>query len=252
MGRLSGKVAIITGAAAGMGKEMARLFTEEGAKVVATDVQEGALQEAVKGIAAAYGDSIIGMKLDVTSEEDWKTVVAATISKFGNISVLVNNAGYTSGVQLEQTTVDVYNRTMNINALGNLLGVLAVVPSMKEVGKASIVNISSIGGIVGDQGGAVYSMSKGATRLLTKDVAVQLAPYNIRCNSIHPGGIMTEMARAYLEDNPEIAKGATATMPLGRFGEPIEIAYTALFLASDESSYQTGSEVIVDGGVTCK
>jgi NAD(P)-dependent dehydrogenase (short-subunit alcohol dehydrogenase family) len=252
MGRLSGKVAIITGAASGMGKEIARLFAEEGAKVVATDVQEEVLQVTVKNIAATYGDSIIGLKLDVTSESDWKAVVEDTVSKYGNINALVNNAGYTSGVQLEDTTIDVYTRTMNINALGNLLGILAVLPSMKENGQGSIVNISSIGGIVGGQGGATYSMSKGASRLLTKDAAVELAKYNIRVNSIHPGAIATEMTVAYLEANPEIAKGATLTMPLGRFGDPIDIAYTALFLASDESKYQTGSEVIVDGGVTCK
>lgn len=252
MNRLNGKVAIVTGAAQGMGEATVRLFAEEGAKVVATDIREEAMKEALKDIMNTYKDSIIALKLDVRNKKDWEAVVKETVNKFGKIDILINNAAICIFTGFEEDFADIYKETMDTNALGNVLGIQAVLPAMKENGKGSIVNISSMGGLVGGQGGFSYAMSKGATRLLTKDAAIQLAKYSIRVNSVHPGGIWTPMCSDYMTANPELAEAVKATVPLKRFGESIEVAYVSLFLASDESSYMTGSEVVVDGGFTCQ
>ncbi|MFC4025554.1 SDR family NAD(P)-dependent oxidoreductase [Oceanobacillus longus] len=248
MKRLENKVAIITGAAGGQGAEEARLFAKEGAYVVATDVQEELLANTVREINEEYEGRIIGLKHDVSTEESWKEVVEETINKFGTIDILVNNAGIAG--KLSSNVLDFsledWQIVQDINVVGNFLGIKEVVPHMRRNGSGSIINISSIAAIVGNQGGVPYQASKGATRALTKSVALDLAKDGIRVNSVHPGLITTPMSESALDD--EGRKQMESTIPLGFSGEPKDIAYPVLFLASDESRFMTGSELVVDGG----
>ena len=249
MGRLTGKVAIVTGAANGQGAAEARLFAKEGAKVVATDMQFELLEKVVAEINAEFGEVALAVKHNVADEQNWIDVVNTTVEKFGQVDILVNNAGITGKAQIpiEELDAEEWNKVMNINALGNVYGIKHVVPEMKKLGKGSIVNISSLAGITGMGGLSPYTASKGATRLLTKGAAKDFGPFNIRVNSIHPGYINTPMIQAALE-NEQYKAYFLSQVPLGFIGEPDDVAYTALFLASDEARFITGTEIIVDGG----
>ncbi|MBL5980653.1 cyclopentanol dehydrogenase [Petrotoga sp. 8T1HF07.NaAc.6.1] len=244
--RLEGKVAIITGSARGMGRAEAELFAKEGAKVVVADVLEDQAKEVADKINKD-GHEAIAVKLDVTKADEWKKVVDQATEKWGKVDVLVNNAGIATMNGIEDATEEEWDRVINTNAKSQFLGIKYVLPAMKKATKGSIINISSIAGIIAFPNMPVYSASKGATRLLTKTVAVELAKYNIRVNSIHPGIIRTAMAKDILDDE-QSAKQVLSAVPLGRPAEPEEVAYGALFLASDESSYMTGSELVIDGG----
>ena len=252
MSRLENKVAIITGAAMGQGAEEVRVFAREGAKVIATDIQEEILNKLVKSVNAEYGEVVVGIKQDVTNEEEWNKVVELAIDTFGKIDILVNNAG-TSGktLALEDTTIEDWNFVMNINATSNFLGMKHVIPKMKENNGGSIVNISSIAGLNGYGQLTPYAASKGANRILSKGAANQFARDNIRVNSVHPGLIDTAMIKDFAKDE-ETRNYITSAIPLNRLGTPTDVANMVLFLASDESSFVTGAEFVIDGGQTIK
>jgi NAD(P)-dependent dehydrogenase (short-subunit alcohol dehydrogenase family) len=249
--RLSGKIALISGGARGIGAATARLFAHEGARVVLGDLldAEGRLVEveiATKGGAAAF------VHLDVTREADWAGAVAAAESRFGRLDVLVNNAGIGGAGRLEETTREEWTRVMEVNATGVFLGTKAAIPALRRAGAGSIVNISSQLGLVGmDDSSPQYQASKGAVRLLTKLTALQYAKERIRANSIHPGPIVTPMTEKRRAD-PVVRERMVSRIPLGRYGEAEEIAYGALYLASDESRFVTGSELVIDGGWTAQ
>lgn len=241
MKKLDGKLAIITGGAAGMGAEHARLFIRHGAKVVLTDID----QDKGASLAEELGDHALFIQHDVSKEEDWEKVVKQAEKKFGPIHILVNNAGISPILSLE-SSLDEYLNVVKINQVSVFLGMKYVLPSMKKVKTASIINISSINGL---QAGALgYTDTKFAVRGMTKAAAKQLAPHNIRVNSVHPGAINTPMVRE--SANSEKIEAIAQTIPLGRMAEPNEVSQLVLFLASDDSSYSTGSEFIVDGGIT--
>ncbi len=248
MGRLDGKVAFISGGARGMGAEEARLFAREGAKVAIGDVLEEDGRRVEAEINESGGDCLF-LRLDVTSEANWQDAIAATVSRFGALHILVNNAGIGGvGGLVEDTTVEDWDRVMDINGKGVFLGTKAAIPEMQAAGGGSIINISSQLGIVAtDNTSPMYHASKGAVRILTKSTAIQFAPDGIRANSVHPGPVNTAMTERRRED-PEAFAVMRSRIPLGRFAEPIEIANAVLYLASDESGYVTGSEVVVDGG----
>ncbi|MBB6671230.1 SDR family NAD(P)-dependent oxidoreductase [Cohnella nanjingensis] len=246
MGRLANKVAIITGAAGGMGKADAILFAKEGAKVAITDIQEDKIQAVVAEIRESGGEAI-GFAHNVASEEDWARVVSETLSQFGKIDILVNNAGISSTVPFMDTTVDLWNKIMSVNLTSIFLGQKAVLPHMIENGGGSIVNISSIAGLTGGSGAGAYTASKGAVRMLTKATAIDYAKHNIRANSVHPGYIETPMT-ADLMANDQMRQWFLSQTPLPRLGKAEDIAKGVLFLASDESSYITGVELPIDGG----
>ena len=248
MGRLDGKVAFISGGARGMGAEEARLFAREGAKVAIGDVLEEDGRRVEAEINESGGDCLF-LRLDVTSEANWQDAIAATVSRFGALHILVNNAGIGGvGGLIEDTPVEDWDRVMDINGKGVFLGTKAAIPEMQAAGGGSIINISSQLGIVAtDNSSPMYHASKGAVRILTKSTAIQFAPDGIRANSVHPGPVVTAMTERRRED-PEAYAVMRSRIPLGRFAEPIEIANAVLYLASDESGYVTGSEVVVDGG----
>lgn len=244
MSRLSGKVAIITGAAQGMGASHAKRFIEEGAKVVLTDLNE----EKGAAFAQELGENALFVKQNVTSEEDWKNVIAKAEEAFGPVNVLVNNAGITYAKSILDLSLDDYMKIVNINQVSVFLGMREVVASMQKAGGGSIVNISSINGLVG--GAVGYTDTKFAVRGMTKAAALNLSGYGIRVNSVHPGVIATPMimqedAKAKIE---EFAKH----IPLKRVSQPEEVSQLVVYLASDESSYSTGAEFVVDGGLTAQ
>ena len=248
MGRLDGKVAFISGGARGMGAEEARLFAREGAKVAIGDVLEEDGRRVEAEINESGGDCLF-LRLDVTSEANWQDAIVTTVSRFGALHILVNNAGIGGvGGLVEDTPVEDWELVMDINAKGVFLGTKAAIPEMQAAGGGSIINISSQLGIVAtDNTSPMYHASKGAVRILTKSTAIQFAPDGIRANSVHPGPVNTAMTERRRED-PEAFAVMRSRIPLGRFAEPIEIANAVLYLASDESGYVTGSEVVVDGG----
>lgn len=250
MGRLDNKVAIITGAAGGMGKADALLFAKEGAKVAITDLQEDKIQEVVAEITAAGGEAI-GFKHDVTSEEGWINIVNETVTKFGKIDILVNNAGVSNATPFLDLTIEGFEKTMSINVTSIFLGQKYVIPHMIEAGGGSIVNISSIAGLTGGSGAGPYTASKGAVRMLTKATAVDYAKHNIRANSVHPGYIETPMTVDMFKDE-RMTQWFQSQTPLPRLGKAEDIANGVLFLASDESSYITGVELPIDGGYFAK
>ena len=249
--RLENKVAFISGGARGMGASEAMIFAQEGAKVVIGDVldEEGRQTEAAIN---EIGGECLFVRLDVTSEDSWADAIAATIARFGKLDVLVNNAGIVARGTLDTATVEEWDRVMDVNAKGVFLGTKAAIPEMRNAGGGSIVNISSMSGIVGQTNiQPVYNASKGAVRIFTKSAAVQYAKEGIRVNSVHPGSIDTPMAGERLTD-PDLQREAEGRNPMGRTARPEEVAYGVLFLASDESSFMTGSELVIDGGATAQ
>lgn len=243
MSRLDGKVAIITGAAQGMGAATARLFAAEGAKVMLGDV----LDEQGKAVADEIGSNAAFHHLDVRDESSWAAVVAETLDKFGTIDVLVNNAGIMHWSAIEDLSLPDTERLLSVNVIGNLLGAKTVVPIMKQRGHGVIVNISSLDGLRGVNGLAAYTASKWAVRGLTKSLAFELGPSGIRVCSVHPGGVDTTLGNPAAHTGAELQKNYVG-VPLQRIGESDEIARATLFIASDEASYISGAELAVDGG----
>ncbi|MFB9329198.1 SDR family NAD(P)-dependent oxidoreductase [Paenibacillus aurantiacus] len=250
MTRLANKTAIITGAASGMGREEALLFASEGARVVATDINEAAVQALAKEIEAAGGEAI-ACAHNVASEEDWARVVATAVGAYGTIDVLVNNAGISLATGLLETTLEQWNKVIHINLTSTFLGMKHVIPVMQQAGGGSIVNISSIAGLTGGSGAGAYTASKGGVRMLSKAAAVDFGKDNIRVNSVHPGFIETPMSAQFVGNEQMLAWFLSQTA-LPRVGQASEVARAVLFLASDDSAYVTGIELAVDGGVTAK
>jgi NAD(P)-dependent dehydrogenase (short-subunit alcohol dehydrogenase family) len=249
--RLQGKVALISGGARGMGAVEARLFAKEGAKVTIGDVLEDEGRKLEAEINANGGEALF-VPLDVTREGDWQRAVEATVRRFGRLNVLVNNAGISGGGRVEEATVEDWDRVMDVNAKGVFLGSKVAIPAMRQAGGGSIINISSQLGLVGtDHSSPQYQASKGAVRLLTKATAIQYAKEGIRANSVHPGPIVTPMTEASRAD-PERYRLMVSRVPLGCYGQPEDVAYGVLYLASDEARWVTGSELVIDGGWTAQ
>ena len=249
MGRLDGKVALITGGARGMGKSHVRHFAAEGARVVCTDV----LDEQGEQVAAKLGgETCRYLRLDVTSEQDWAAAVVFTVATFGKLDVLVNNAGVLKFATIADMALSDFRRILDVNAVGCWLGMRSVIEPMTEAGGGSIVNISSIEGMSGAAGLSAYSASKFAVRGMTKSAARELGQFGIRVNSVHPGAVMTRMVLDAAADNARSAEEGAAflkAMPLRRFADPVEVSRLVAYLASDEASYSTGAEFLVDGGI---
>ncbi len=254
MKRVKDKVAIVTGAASGMGEASARLLAREGAKVVMSDINEVAGDRIAMEIAG-QGDTCVFMKHDVASESDWQRVIAGTLERFARLDVLVNNAGVTVNKDIEETTLEEWRWVMSVNLDGVFLGVKYAMGAMKKTGGGSIINISSAGGIVGQLWAAAYNASKGGVRLLTKAAALECSKagrdYNIRVNSIHPGCVRTALLEPLLKKK-EMADIINSLHPIGHLGDPEDVAYAVLYLASDESKFATGSELVIDGGYTAQ
>lgn len=256
MGRVQGKVALITGAAKGIGREAALLLAREGARVAVTDVDEAEGRKVTEAIAAAGGEALF-LKQDVADESQWQAVIAAVVERFGALNILVNNAGVALAGSVEETSLEDWRWLMSINLDAVFLGTKHAILAMKETGGGSIVNISSIEGIIGDPNLAAYNASKGGVRIFTKSAALHCAKagYKIRVNSVHPGYIWTPMVEGFLNETEDPAagkEGLVALHPIGRLGVAGDIANGILYLASDESSFMTGSELVIDGGYTAQ
>lgn len=256
MGRVEGKVALITGASLGLGRASARLLAREGASIVATDrrVEEG---KALVREIESTGAKAIFLEHDVSDEINWARVIAGAIERFSGLDILVNNAGVGHAGNVEMTTLEDWRWLMSINLDGVFLGAKHAIAAMKTRGGGSIINLSSIEGLIGDPNLAAYNASKGGVRIFTKSAALHCAKagYKIRVNSIHPGYIWTPMVEAYVgaQAEPAAAKAAIASLhPIGHIGEPDDIAYGVLYLASDESKFVTGAELVIDGGYTAQ
>ena len=241
MGRLDGKVAVITGGAGGMGRSHADFFLQEGAKVVIADLES----EEARAFVDTLGENATFIALDVTDENNWKQLVTQTEEVFGPIHVLINNAGINNNVSIEESTVEQYRQTIAVNQDGVFMGMKFVLPSMKKARSGSIVNISSTSGLRGSANMSAYGASKFALRGLTKGAAAEFAPYNIRVNTVHPGVIETPLIETIKDMLPVLREN----IPLERFAQPKEVSNLVLFLASDESTYSTGAEFIADGGL---
>jgi len=251
MGRLAGKVALISGGARGQGATEARLFVREGAAVVFGDVLDDEGKQVESEIRASGGQAIY-VHLNVTHELDWQAAVATAVQTYGKLNVLVNNAGILFRSKIEDTSEADWDRIMAVNVKGVFLGTKCAIPAMRQAGGGSIINISSTAGLVGSPGEtAAYSATKGAVRLFTKSTAIQHAKDKIRCNSVHPGPIATDMIKDVLENRASWEQ-RLRRLPMGRVGTPEEVAYGVLYLASDEASYVTGSELVIDGGTTAE
>ena len=249
MGRLEGKVALISGGARGQGAAEAKLFAREGAKVVIGDLLDDEGKKIEAEIAESGGEATY-VHLNVTGEADWTNAIETAVDRYGKLDILVNNAGIAFRKSIEDTSVEEWDRVMDINAKGVFLGTKHAIPAMRQSGGGSIVNISSIAALIGGPV-AAYGASKAAVRLLTKATAIQYAGEKIRCNSVHPGYLETAMTSDVLS-NPDTREDWVHRTPLGRIGTVEDISYGVLFLASDESSYVTGSELVIDGGVTAQ
>ena len=252
--RLSGKVAIVTGGASGIGAATCRLFAKEGAKgVVIADINEEFGEEVADQIRKQGGDAFY-IFLDVSDEQQWIDTVTTTVERYGRLDVTVNNAGmstWESRKNVEDTTLEIWNRMHAVNVTGVFLGTKYSIPEMRKVGGGSIINISSIYGIVGSKGGTSYHSAKGGVRTFTKATAIQYAAENIRANSIHPGFADTGMT-AELHAQPDEHARRISQTPIGRMGTPEDMAWGCLYLASDESSFVTGVELPIDGGMTAQ
>jgi len=243
--KLDGRVVLVTGAARGIGAAIARVLAEAGAQVVLTDV----LDEALAATAAQIGERALALRLDVTDGQAWAATVEQVLARYGRLDALVNNAGILAFATLEDTTEEQFRRILEVNVTGTFLGMRAVTPAMKAVRRGSIVNISSADGLMGRNALTAYTASKWAIRGLTRSAALELGLHGVRVNSVHPGGIFTELA------NPgglsrEQYDGLFDWLPLQRAADPEEVARSVLFLVSDASSYSTGSEFAVDGGMS--
>ncbi len=255
--RLDGKVAFISGAATGVRGELmgiggasAWLFVREGAKVVLGDINEEDGSRTAAQIRESGGEALF-VRLDVTNEQDWIDAIRTTVNEFGKLDIIVNNAGTVVRTFVEETTEEAWDGQMAVHAKGVFLGTKHAIPEMRKIGGGSIINISSILGLVGSPTSAAYSAAKGAIRLFTKSAAIQYAGDNIRINSVHPGYTTTPLTQRIFSE-PETAARLLGTVPAGRYGTSEDIASGILFLASDESSYMTGSELVIDGGMTAR
>ena len=255
--RLAGKVALIAGAATGVEGELmgfggasARLFCKEGAKVVLADLNAELGRTTASQIRASGGDAVF-VPLDVTSEQDWAEAVRTTVSAHGRLDILVNSAGNTVRTTVEETTVEIWDQQMDVHARGAFLGTKHAIPEMRRAGGGSIVNISSIAGMVGTSSSTAYHAAKGAMRIFTKAAAVQYAREGIRVNSVVPGFASTPMTVPIFSGGHALAT-RLATVPMGRLATADEIAYGILYLASDESSFVTGADLVIDGGMTAQ
>ena len=248
--RVEGKVALVSGGARGIGAATAKLLAQEGAAVVLADVLEVEGRGTEAEIGEAGGRATF-MRLDVTSEENWQQVIDATVATYGKLDVVVNNAGISGRSAVAETDVETWDRVMEVNGKGVFLGTKAAIPELRKAGGGSIINISSIYGIVGSETSAAYHASKGAVRIFTKSAAIQYAGEGIRVNSVHPGFVDSPMT-ASSHALPEVHDLRVGRTPLGRMGTPEDIAAGILYLASDESSFVTGSELVIDGGMTAR
>ena len=256
--RLEGKVALITGAAAGVEGELmgfggaaARMFANEGAKVVLTDIKEDMGEKTAIQIRENGGD-VLFLRQDVTSEQEWIETIRTTVATYGKLDVLVNNAGSSSRHNVEDTTVEAWDGQMDVHAKAVFLGTKHAIPEMRKVGGGSIINISSIYGLIGSPTSTAYHAAKGASRLFTKSAAIQYAKENIRVNSVHPGYALTPLTKPGYDDDPRREAWCLERIPLRRLGNADDIAFGILYLASDESSFVTGSELVIDGGTTAE
>lgn len=255
--RLDGKVALLTGAAAAMPGELmgfggaaANLFVREGAKVVLTDIRDD-LGERSAAALREGGAEARYMHLDVTSEDDWTAAVDATMAAFGRLDILFNNAGTAFPMKVEEMPADIWDRELNVHAKGVFLGTRAVIPAMRQGGGGSIINTSSVMGIVGSPTSPAYSAAKGAIKLFTKSAALQYAKENIRINSVHPGYADTPLTDGRFAE-PAVREALLKRTPMGRLGTAMDIANGVLYLASDEAAWVTGSELVIDGGMTAQ
>jgi 3(or 17)beta-hydroxysteroid dehydrogenase len=256
MKRVAGKVALVTGAGLGLGKASAMMLAREGARVVVSDINEKEGRRVSDAIVEGGGEAIF-LRHDVSQEAAWKEAIATTLTRFGGLDVVVNNAGVALSANVEDTTLDQWRQLMAINLDGVFLGTRAAIGAMKKTGGGSIINMSSIEGLIGDPNLAAYNASKGGVRIFTKSAALHCAKagYKIRVNSIHPGYIWTPMVEHFAAEQGDAvaAKAALAALhPLGHIGEPDDIAYAVVYLASEESKFVTGSELVVDGGYTAQ
>jgi 3(or 17)beta-hydroxysteroid dehydrogenase len=252
MGRAAGKIALVTGASSGIGRAISIMLAREGAKVVLTDVQDPEGRAVADEIITAGGEAIF-IHHDVASEADWTNALDAANRRFGGLDVLVNNAGVLFNASIEQTTLERWRWLMSVNCDGVFLGTRAAIVAMKRRG-GSIINISSIAGLFGFERLSAYGASKGAVRAFTKAAAIEYAKARIRINSVHPGGIWTPMLEDVLGERGSTSADAAASAmhPIGHAGEPDDIAHAVLYLASDESRFVTGAELVVDGGYTAQ
>jgi NAD(P)-dependent dehydrogenase (short-subunit alcohol dehydrogenase family) len=234
-----------------MGAVEGRLFAQEGARVVLGDILDAEGRQVAAEIKAAGGEALF-VHLDVTRETDWQNAVDTAVNTYGALHILVNNAGIGGGGRVEETTLAEWDKVMAVNSTGVFLGTKTAIPAMRRAGGGSIINISSQLGLVGvDNSSPQYQASKGAVRLLTKATAIQYAGEGIRVNSVHPGPIVTPMTEARRAD-PQVYELTVSRIPLGRYGQPEDVAYGVLYLASDEAAYVTGSELVIDGGWTAQ